>query len=152
MFEQRGDVVLDLLELIQTQRGVNDGEDVAGLGLLVNEHAVAVALELLLDLEDAFAFEHHGEDVAGGDVLGVVQLDEFAEERLGVFFLDRVHGRGGRREIDTLPVRDEILLLRRGGAEILLPARLADVGAAQLGVFLDQHRVIRLLVGEGLRA
>ena len=146
MFEQRGDVVLDLFELIQSQRRVNDGEDVAGLGLLVNEHAMAVALELFLDLEDAFAFEHHGEDVAGGDVLGVVQLDELAEERLGVFLLDGVHGGGGRREIDALPVRNEILLLRGGGAGVFLPGLgmqdghllvARDVPPAQLSMVME---------------
>ena len=34
MFEQGGDVALDLFKLVELQGGVNDGEDVAGAGLI----------------------------------------------------------------------------------------------------------------------
>ena len=80
VFEQGGDVVLDLLKLIEVQVGVNDRKDVAGRGLLVNENAVAVALELLFDFEQALAFEHDGQNICGGDVTGVVQFDELAQQ------------------------------------------------------------------------
>ena len=108
MFEQHGHVVLDSVELIQVQVRVGNRENVAGLGLLVNEHALAFALELLLHLQDALAFEHDGEDEAGGSVPRGVPLDELPQERLGGVLLD---GIGGRRRgfIDALPVRDEAL-------------------------------------------
>src|SRR5712671_2599548 len=75
VFEQGGDIVLDLLKLIEVQVGINDGEYVAGRGLFVNENAVSVPLELLFDFEQTLAFEHHGQDISGGDIARIVQLD-----------------------------------------------------------------------------
>ena len=43
MFEQRRHVALDGFELVQLQVRIGNGEHVAGPGLFVNEHALAVA-------------------------------------------------------------------------------------------------------------
>jgi hypothetical protein len=56
---------------------------------------LAVADDLFLHLEDALAFEHHGEDVTGGRVARIILFDELAQHRLGGVLLDRVHGRRG---------------------------------------------------------
>jgi hypothetical protein len=56
MFEQGGDVALDLLKLIQLQGRVDDGEHVARCGLFVDENPLAVAQELFFDFEQALAF------------------------------------------------------------------------------------------------
>ena len=47
VFQQCRHVALDFFELIQPQGRVGNGEHVAGPGLLVNEHALAVADDLL---------------------------------------------------------------------------------------------------------
>ena len=44
VFQQLRHVALDGFELIQMQLGIGDGENVAGLGMLINKHALAVAL------------------------------------------------------------------------------------------------------------
>ena len=103
MFEQRGHVALDGFELIQVQGWVGDGEHVARPRLLVNEHALAVADDLLLHFQDALAFEHDGEEERGGRVTRSVLLDELAQQCLGGFLLDGVHHR--RRHLkNALPV------------------------------------------------
>jgi hypothetical protein len=127
-------------------------KNIAGLGLLIDEHAIAVADDLFLHLEDAFTFEHHGEDVTGGRVTRIVLPDKFAQHRLGGVLVDRVHGRR-RRFVNPLPVRDETFALSCAIAELILPARLADVRAAQIfRALVEEQRVERLPVGERLGA
>ena len=96
-------VALDCFELVQMQIRVGDGEDVAGLRLLVNEHALAVAHDLFLHLEDAFAFEHHRQNIRSGRVTRIVLLDELPQNGLGGLLLDGVHRRHGRF-VNPLPV------------------------------------------------
>jgi hypothetical protein len=152
LFQQHRHVALDFFELIQAQVRVGDGEDVAGLRLLVDEHALAVADDLFLHLEDALAFEHHGEDVTGGGVARIILFDQFAQHRFRRVFLDRVHLWRGRF-VNPLPVRDETLAFARAVAELVLPARLADVGAAQIfRALVEEQRVQRLPVGKRLAA
>jgi DNA-binding Lrp family transcriptional regulator len=79
----------------------------------------------------------------------IILLDEFPEQRFGGFLLDGIHdGRG--RFVDSLPVRDETGRRRGALRGLLLPARFADVGAPQVRRYVQQQRVIRLPVGEGL--
>ena len=80
MFEQGGDILLDVLELIELQIGIDDGEQVARPGLLINKNAPAVANKLFLDLQQALAFEHNRQDVAGGNESRVIFLDELAQQ------------------------------------------------------------------------
>jgi hypothetical protein len=49
-------------------------------------------------------------------------------------------------------MRNETGAAGRVRGEIFLPARLANVGAAQAGFFVEQDGVIRLFVGKRLRA
>ncbi|MDW8309645.1 MAG: hypothetical protein RMK20_09755, partial [Verrucomicrobiales bacterium] len=151
MFEQLGDGALDVFQLVEFQVRVGNGEHVAGFALFVDEGAAAVANDLFLDLEDAFAFEHDGEDEGRREVARVVLLDELAQERLGGFAADGFGGRG-RRFINALPVGDEAFALGGAVAELRLPAVVADIKPLQLAAFLEQERVIRGLVGEGATA
>jgi hypothetical protein len=150
VLQQISDIALDQFQLIQAQVGIGNGKDVAGLGLFVNENAVAIADELLLDLQDSFAFEHDGQDITGGRVLRIVLLDELAQEGLGGLFLDGV---GDRRRglVNALPMGNEPAATL-GIGEFILPAGGADVGAAEFGFFVDQQGVIRFFVGERLAA
>src|SRR5688572_16586415 len=108
------------------QRGIGDGEDVAGLWLFVDDGAFAVPDDLFLDLKDAFAFEHHGEDESGGHVTRIVQLDELLEQRLGVFLLDGFHNRRWRF-VSALPARDQTGWIGRVRG-LFLPAGFAYIG------------------------
>ena len=78
MFKQGSDVPLDGLQLVELQIGVNDSENVARNRVFVNKNTLTIAHNLLFDLEQALAFEHDSQNVAGGDVLRVVELYEFA--------------------------------------------------------------------------
>jgi len=46
VFQQRGHVTLNSLELVQAQVRIGYGEHVAGPGLLVNKHALAIVDDL----------------------------------------------------------------------------------------------------------
>lgn len=152
MFEELGDVFLDLFELVELKAGVGDGEEVAGAGLFVEEDALAVAVELFFDFEQAFAFEHDGEDESGGGVFGIVEFDEFAEEGLGGFFLDGVGGRGGRCFVGALPVGDEAFAFAGALAVLFAPAVFAYVEAMELLFLVEEQRVVGLLVFKGALA
>ena len=103
VFEEGSDVPLDGLELVELQIGINDGENVTGGRLFVNENALAIADDLLFDLEEALSFEHDGQDIASGNVLGVVEFDELSQKRLGGFFLNGFV-RGWRGVVNAMPV------------------------------------------------
>ena len=66
VFKEGGHIMLNLLELVELEVRVDDGEDVAGFGLFVDEDAVTVANKLFLHSKEAFAFEHDGQDVTRG--------------------------------------------------------------------------------------
>ena len=151
MFEESGHIVLDLLELIELEVRVDDGEDVPGFGLFVDKDAVTVAHELFFHAQEALAFEHDGQDVARGNIVRVVKFDEFAEERFGGFFLDGL-GLRDRSFIHPLPVGDETLPIAAAIAVLLLPAGLADVEAMEIGAFIEEERVIGLFIGERFAA
>ena len=132
MFEQLGHVALDLFELVEAQVRIGDGKDVAGFRMFINENPLPVADDLFFHFENAFAFQHHGQDVARGGVLRVVLLDEFAQQRFGSVFLDGLDD-GSRREKDGLPVRNKAFAFARAFAELVLPAVLANIHAAHFG-------------------
>jgi hypothetical protein len=134
------------------QAGIRDGEDVTGLRLLVHENALLIAFELFLHFEDAFAFEHHGQDVGRGGVLRIVRLHDFSQERFGVLLLNRLRRRGRRRFINALPVGDESLAIGRSFTMLLLPASLAQVAPLNLMLQVEQGGVIMLPVGKVLLA
>ena len=151
MFEQSRDVALDLFELVQMQGRVNDGEHVSALRLFVNENPLPIAHDLLLHLENAFPLQHHGENECRRDVMRIVLLDEFSQKRLRGFLFDRFRRRR-RRLIDALPIGDETLSIARAFAELLLPARSANIRPAECGFLIEKQRMIRLFVGERFAA
>jgi hypothetical protein len=131
--------------LVELQIGVNNRENFTGGRLLVDENALAIADNLLFDLEQALSFEHHSQDVAGGDVLRIIELDEFAQKGLGSFFLNRFIRRW-RRVINAVPVRYKPFAIACAVAVLLLPAALANVGTAEFGFVIEQQRVIGLFM------
>jgi len=151
VFKQGGHVALDLLELVELQGRVDDGEHVARRGLFINKYPLAVAHDLLFDLQQALSFQHDGENITGRDVTRVVQLDQLPQEGLGVFPLNRIDG-SRWRGIDAMPIGDEAFAVARALAVLLLPAGLANVGTPKISFLIEQQRVIRLLVGKGLAA
>jgi len=151
VFKQGSDVPLDGLQLVELQIGVNDRENVARKRVLVNKNTLTIAHNLLFDLEKALAFEHHCENVAGGDVLRIVELYEFAQKGLGRFFLNRFIWRW-RGLVNAMPIGNEPFALARAVAVLFLPASLADIGTAKFGFLVEQQCVIRLFMGEMLAA
>src|ERR1019366_7734311 len=132
VFEQGANVTLHLLQLVELQGRVDDGEYVACAGSFIDEHAMSVARDLLFDLEQTFALEHDGENIRGRNVAWVVQLDQLAQEGLGILPLNRIN-RGRRRSIDAMPIGDEAFAVARALAVLLLPAGLANVRAPEIG-------------------
>ena len=151
MLEELSDVALNLFELVEVQVGIGDGKDIASLRLFVNENTAAFADNLLLHLENAFAFEHDGEDVAGGNVARIILLDELAQERFSSVFLNGLDDRGGGVK-NRLPMGDETFAFARAVIELVLPAVLADVHAAEFRAFVREESVERLLIDKGLAA
>ena len=119
--------------------------------LLIDKHALALAHDLLFDLEQALAFQHDREDVARGNVMRVIQLDQFPQERLGGFLLDGI-GRGRRRFIDALPIGNEPFALARPITILLLPAGGANIRAAEIRLLIKQQSVIDLFIGKSFAA
>jgi hypothetical protein len=72
-------LVLDGLELIQLQVRVRDSEQVTGPCLLIDKDAFPLSHLLILDFEDAFAFEHDSQNETGSLIPWVVQLDQAVE-------------------------------------------------------------------------
>ena len=131
MFQQRSYVVLDLLQLVELQFRIGDREEVTRAGLLIDENALAIANNLLLHFEQPLSFQHDRKNVTRGHVVWIIDFDELAEKRFGGFLLNRIaHLR--RRFVNTLPIGDEAFALARAVTVLLLPASLANVGAAKL--------------------
>lgn len=118
--------------------------------MFVNEHARAVANQLLLDLQNPFPLQHDGQDVTGGRVLGIILLNQLPQQRLGGLFLNRFRHRR-RAFIDTLPMRNEPAPVLRIG-KLALPAGGANIRAPELRFLFQQQCVIRFFVRERLAA
>jgi hypothetical protein len=146
VFEQLSHVALDLFELVEAQVRVGDGKDVAGFGMFINEDTLSVADELFFHFEDAFAFQHHGQDITRGSVMRIVLLNEFAQQRFGRVLLDCLDDGSGRQK-DGLPMGNETFAVARAFAELGLPAILANVHAAQFGAFVREAVVCRQKAG-----
>ena len=142
--------IIHFFKLIEMQIRIGNRKDVAGLRLLVNKNSLAVAPDLFLDLEDAFAFEHHGEDVGGGRVARVVLLGELAENGFGGVLLDGIHGFGRRGFVDTVPLGN--VAGAAAGIAGFLGARFADIGTVEFLGLLKQNGAVRLFVGKGQAA
>src|SRR5207249_904747 len=142
VFEKRGHVALDGLELVELQIGINDREQVARGRLLIDENPLPIAENLLFDFEEALAFEHDRQDVTGGNILRIVQSDKLAQQRFGGLSLNRI-GRRRWRLIDALPIGDKAFALARTLAVLLLPARGAHIAAAEVGFLVEQQGMIR---------
>jgi hypothetical protein len=110
MLEEVSNLALDSIKLVQLESWVGDCKDVPGLGLLVDEDPLSIPEDFLFDLEQAFAFQHDGEDVSRGAMAGVLQLDQLAQKRFSIFLLDGI-GWGCRRLVDAVPIGDEALAL-----------------------------------------
>src|SRR6185437_2643153 len=138
---------LHFLQLIESKARVGYGEHVARPRLLVNEDATAVTLHLFLHFQDSFALEHHGENETGRAVPRIVLFDQFAQQRFGVFLLNRLGPH--RRDLErTLPVRDKTLATGRPLAELRRPAHYTNIESFVAGLFVEEQSVIRLFVGE----
>ena len=138
MLQQMRYVLLNGFQLVQVQIGVCDGENIAGFGMFVNKHPLTFARELFFYFEDAFAFQHHGENKCCGCMTRVVLLYEFAQYGFRSVFLNGFNRLGCRRFIDPLPMRDEAGLVAGCLSRLLLPAGFADVGAAQQGSLVEE--------------
>jgi hypothetical protein len=144
-----GGVVLDLLQLIELESGIGDGENVAGPGVFVDEKAPVIRVDLLFNFQDAFAFQHHGQDVADGVILGVLGFNQGTEEGFGGLLLNGINGGGGRGVIDALPLGDEAFAFAGAIAELGLPASGADIEALVLLFVLKEQGMVGLKVRKG---
>lgn len=144
IFEQSSDVPLDLFQLIQVQIWISNCKDVTGFRLFVNQDPPAIADDLLLDLQNAFALEHYRQNETSWYVLRIILFDQLPQQRLGGFFLDGFRYRL-RRKVNTLPAGNESRATVRI-REFGLPAGNTEVGAAEIGVLVNEKRVIKLFV------
>lgn len=96
MLEQVRDLALHFLELIQLQIGIENREHVAGFAVLVDEDAPAALGGLAADFQDAFALQHHGQDVTGGTEPRIIFLHQLGQQRLRrVFWIASGGAAGG---------------------------------------------------------
>ena len=79
MFEQSGDVSLHLVKLVELERGIDNGEDFARPRMFIDEHAPSIADELFFHLEQSLAFQHDGKNVSSGNVVRIVEFDQFSQ-------------------------------------------------------------------------
>lgn len=135
MLEQFRHIMLHGLELVELQVRIDNREDVAGFGLLVYKHPLSITEDLFFDLEMAFAFEHHRQNVGCRDITRVVPLNDLAQERFGGFLLNGVRWRW-RGFIDALPIGNKAFALSRPFAELFLPASLANIEATKRCFFV----------------
>ena len=145
MFQQSCDIVLHGGELVELKVGIKNRKQIAGEPLFVNKNALAVSDQLFFDLKQTFALKHGRKDVAGRDVLWIVQFDNLAQERFGRFLLDGLRRRRWSF-INTTPVGDKPLAIARAITELFLPARLANIEAPKRGFLVKQQGVIMFLV------
>lgn len=115
--------------------------------MLINEKPLTVADKLFFDFQDAFTLEHDGEDIAGGGVLGIILLYEFAKERFRSVFLNRLDNWSGRCK-DGLPMGNKTFSFASALAELGLPAIFANVHAAQFCALVKKQRVKRLFISK----
>ena len=151
MFQQGGNIVLHLLELVELQVRIGDGEHVPGFGLLVNEDALAVPRQLFLHLDDSLSLQHHRENVTRRNITRIIQFDEFAQQRLGGVFLNRFR-RGHGRLICPLPIGNKSFAVARAVAVLLLPAGFTNIRAPEILFCVEQERVVRLFINEAAAA
>lgn len=152
MFEQSGHVALDFLQLIELQVRVGNLEQVACLDVLVNEDALIVFHQLRFDFQQPFPFKHHGQNKSRRGVGRIILFDQFAQKRFGGFFLNWIQRRGRWNGIDALPVGNESSAIRRALAVLGFPAILANVEPFVGVLVIEQKRMKRLFIGEGLSA
>ena len=138
--------------MVQLQIGIADREEIAGLRLFVHEHALAISRELLFHLEQPFALQHDRQNIGRRNKFRIIDLDQLAQKRFGIFLLDCVWRGGGRHFIDALPMRDESLPIARALAVLLLPARRADIQPHEIALLVKEQRVIALLMIKSLAA
>src|SRR6266481_5046493 len=151
MLEQRRDVSLDRLELIELQVGIDNGKNITRVWLLINKHALPVTNDLLFYFEQPLAFQHDRQDIPGRNIVWVVLLNQFSQERFGGFLLDGVGSRQ-RRLVNTLPIGDETFAVAGAVAVLLLPAGAADIGAAEVRFFVKKQCVIALFISKSFAA
>ena len=77
--------------------------------------------------------------------MGIIQLDDFSQERFSRFFLDRI-SRRRRGFVGAVPIGDKPFAISSSVTELFLPARFADVEPAEGGFFVEQKRVVILFI------
>src|SRR5256885_3037669 len=80
ILQQRRDVSLHRIELVQLQTWISDREQVACPGLFVYENTMSIPDQLFFHLEHALPLEHHRQNESCRPVLRIVGLDHFAQE------------------------------------------------------------------------
>jgi len=150
MFQKVGDILLHLFEMIQLELRIGNAEEIAAFAVFVDKDASAVLDHLGLHFENAFAFEHHGQDVTGASVFGGVLFDQFSKQRFGGVFLDWLRRGGWRRRIDALPMRDESFFVHGALAVLGFPAIFANVEAMISLGLVEEQSVEGLLIRKWL--
>src|SRR5581483_9347051 len=100
-----------------------------------------------LHLEQALALKHDRQDIAGGQMARVIQLNELSQQGLGRVLLNRLRFRLWNF-IDSVPVGNKALALAAAFAVSGLPATAANVEAPELLFLIKQKRVVRFLIGK----
>src|SRR5208337_3471625 len=86
--------------------------------------------------------------ISGRNVMGVVEFDQFAQERLGGFFVNGLRSWRCRGLVNALPIGDEAFAVTSPLAELLLPTPVADVGTAETAFLVKKQSVITFFIGE----
>jgi len=92
-----GDFRLHIAQLVEAELRVGHDEDVSSLRMFVNQDATVISVFGLNLLENAFAFEHSREHVAGVGIRAIRRVDQPPEKFFCVFLRQWLGGRGRRR-------------------------------------------------------
>src|SRR5436309_1730606 len=133
--EQLRDLVLHVLQFVETQTRIGHDERVAGGAMFVNQEAALLGIFSFDLFENAFPFEHRGQHVTG---VGrrLFRRNQSTKQLLGVFFCQRL-GRGvGQRFVACFPKRKRLDVFVP-----VLPCFLAQIFAAETIRLAKEERV-----------
>ena len=125
VLQELRDFVLDMLDFVQPQMHVGHNENVAGLGVFIDQNRPLVRFARLNLLQDAFSLEHDGENVTGVDVRRIVPGQETPQNIFRAFLSERFWWLRRRWLVTHLPEgeRSNIFIALRPGlfAQIFPP-------------------------------
>jgi hypothetical protein len=85
ILQELGNFILDVFDFVEPQTHIGHNEDVAGLGVFVDQHRTVFRLVGLNLFQDSLPFEHHRKNVTCVRVRRVVLRQESSQDIFSVF-------------------------------------------------------------------